>query len=107
MITEIPEGFNWLTILADLGNGAWMSEDKMGELQDMAQRWPTCACGQLCRQLPRMEDGCPKDSKLRGLGGSFADKVNRRQWCKALDIFQQIEARTTELLEEQGVIIPS
>lgn len=61
--------------------------------------WPTCACGELCKRLPRYEeDGVPMDITLAELGIVFNVHVKRREWNPAFVIFREIEQRTTELI---------
>lgn len=75
---------------------------QMKRLLAQAGRWPTCACGELCKRLPRDKDKCPKDNRLRTLGQDFCLAVMCRGWPAALVTFREIEARTAELLAEQG-----
>ena len=92
--------FNWITAL----EGAIRTEPSDVEwyrMENLAGTWPTCACGELCRQLPRCTDGSPRDEALYGLGRSFYNNVLGRDWPAALAIFRQIEARTEQLLKEQ------
>jgi hypothetical protein len=65
----------------------------------LVTKWPTCACGQLCRDLPRTSVGMPSDIKLQQMGGIFCSEISVRDWKKALRVFYQIEARTEELLQ--------
>lgn len=107
MKCDLPRGFNWLTVLTELSDGKEITNSRYHQLSSMAGGWPTCACGQLCDALPRGQMGEPRDSKLRYWGAQFADQVDQKKWCLALATFQKIEARTTELLIERGVISPS
>lgn len=98
------DNFNWLTALeAAIDLGDRVSDSQHAELSEMANNWPTCACGELCKSLPRHEgsDG-PKDLLLYALGRGFADEVGHRQWLEALKTFHAIEARTAELLAKGG-----
>lgn len=100
--------FNWLTRLEELnekGNGYRPSDQE--DLTTMAQGWPTCACGQLCKLLPKRGDtAVPEDNKLYNLGCRFYNLVCRCDWSSALDIFRQIEARSFKLLQEMGILKP-
>jgi hypothetical protein len=90
--------------------------------------WPTCACGQLCKSLPRGQGNMPEDDVLYELGIQFADvmeeydcaayayhsgivlgltnqevykrKVANAKRKKALAIFNKIEKRTIKLLSK-------
>ena len=94
--------FNWLQAL----EAAIKEEPSFNEcekLEDLANRWPTCACGQLCKKLPRREDSSPEDDKARILGLQFLTAVNDGNWKGALSIFKEIEYRTADLLSRVGV----
>lgn len=100
--------FNWVTELRRLialekrGGKARLSTTKKLDL--LAKGWPTCACGQLCKLLPRFVDRCgtkttaPADAQLRDLGRIFYRKVRFAKWREALNIFLMIEKRSSELL---------
>ncbi len=97
---------NWITTLETAINdqsgyyGYGMSGNV--ELTELSRNWPTCACGELCRALPRAKTAsgsdAPADMPLQFLGQHFYACVNRALYFKALDIFRRIESRTTFLL---------
>ncbi|HEX3818623.1 MAG TPA: hypothetical protein VHW03_10075 [Chthoniobacterales bacterium] len=95
---RFDESFNWLAVLKDLAAGMPISRGQHGELIDLAGNWPTCACGQLCAALPRLQDGCPADDETAWLGVGFFQQVRHARWSEALRTFHRIEARTEELL---------
>lgn len=84
------------------------------DLYSAAADWEICACGNLCKSLPREPNGQPKDKKLAYLGSSFSCHVEdmlsaydsnepksyelHRQ--EALDIHNKIELRAIEVLKE-------
>lgn len=104
---EIPEGFNWLTELTKLSHDdGEISRWEHNELIRMAGNWPTCACGQLCALLPRDHQRAPLDHSLRLWGVKFAEYVQAKKWCLALQTFEKIEDRTKVLLEKE-MISPS
>lgn len=89
--------WNWLTFL----NRAVKKEPSLREsfyVRPLAAKWPTCACGQLCKKLNRLEDGTPPDFILRDKGIEFYDYICDANWTEALNTFHAIEARTAELL---------
>lgn len=92
---------NWITELEECIRDYPVTLDKACKLSAAASHWPTCACGQLCKNLPREVDGAPLDARLRRLGFLFMDAVESEIWKDALDVFHQIEARTAELLKQQ------
>lgn len=98
----LPDGFDWFKVLAkakeDSGS---VSREMWSDLMIYAQGWPTCACGQLCAELPRNDEGCPLDSILRDLGLLFNEQIRSRTWCWAFETLERIECRTNILLQEQ------
>ena len=42
------------------------------KLQDTAAEWEFCACGNLCKLIPRKEGGAPKDKILMKAGVKFS-----------------------------------
>lgn len=96
-----PPDFNWLAILKDLVAGAPIKDYEHQKLVALAFEWPTCACGQLCKALPRTPSGAPVDGVLKNLGAFFAAAIEDGRWEAALGFFYQIEARTDRLLKLQ------
>jgi len=96
---QMAPDFNWIAILKDLRAGAPINSIQLGVLKHLAANWPTCACGQLCSNLPRHETGSPKDTALLHLGRYFFEQILEQNWSEALRAFYMIEARTTALLE--------
>jgi len=102
MKSDMPRGFNWLTVLTKLSENGKISGDRHSQLCTLAGSWPTCACGQLCEALPRDHLGRPKDFRLAQWGTKFAEYVDESKWCLALETFKKIEHRTAGLLEEMN-----
>lgn len=99
---EIPSGFNWIAVLKDLAAGAQCSWRDSAKLEALAGSWPTCACGQLCQNLPRKSyGGPPEDPVLFVEGVDFSNRISAQNWRGALETFYLIEARTMELLKEK------
>lgn len=98
MTINFDETFDWFDVLERLTNGERANGAQRCKLEAMASSWPTCACGQLCKNLPRTEDKVPIDIELGVLGGRFASLVRDLQWKEALKCFNQIEARSSKLL---------
>lgn len=94
---ETTKEFNWIEEL-EACIKLEPSYEKYRKLSQKASSWPTCACGQLCKELPRYDDNCPKDRALRTLGIKFYDFIESGNWTEALETFHKIEKRTTELL---------
>lgn len=75
----------------------------------MANNWVTCACGQLCKDLPRDLSGEPEDPLLKELGIEFMQCINRIEdeieplsnKDRAIELLTEIEKTTTKLLQEQ------
>lgn len=100
--------FDWFAFLKqDMES---ISEDSFDEANALADNWVTCACGQLCKVLPRGSGNCPTDEKLYELGMDFAHAIDDLRHTgldedrlKALEILNKIEARTTLLLERMKI----
>lgn len=63
-----------------------------------ASNWPTCACGQLCKHIPRGVNSSPLDFKLEYLGREFYQYIEAKNYKRALNIMHDIEARVREIL---------
>lgn len=99
VVESRTEEFNWLTMLRALVAGKLQANtDLHRNLKRLAADWPTCACGQLCKNLPKTEGSIPEDWQLRVWGGDFAAYVSIGQWRDALKCFEKIEARASSLL---------
>lgn len=91
---------NWLTTLITLVKNPKITEREHDRLIRLARGWPTCACGQLCRKLPRFSNGAPHDDILLIRGNDFLGDIENANWPAALATFRAIEARTAQLLKE-------
>ena len=91
--------FNWYTEL-NKATKSEPSEETYLYLIKRAGSWVTCACGELCKALPRKPNGQPKDHKLFKAGCLFAVCIDDKNWRKALVVLNKIEARTSQLLKE-------
>lgn len=102
--------FNWLEWL-DASIAKLPSSGDLEEKSELANGWPTCACGNLCDVLLRDHNGAPRDVKLRELGVVFVDLIESAytqrdfsDWDVENDLkaarttFLEIEARAAELL---------
>ena len=58
----------------------------------------TCACGNLCAVLPRLEDGTPKDEQLEKLGHDFHTAIGDEDALQARAILAAIKRRSAHLL---------
>ena len=63
--------FDWNAFLAR----DEFDEDSLNEANQLADRWITCACGNLCDALPRRDDGEPLDADLADLGWEFHSTI--------------------------------
>lgn len=73
----------------------------------LASQWATCACGQLCKMLPQLQQGGPSDRELRTLGFNFIHQIDTGRFLVALETMTQIECRTALLLAESRYSCPS
>lgn len=69
-------------------------------LKELAKSWVTCACGHQCAIIPRQENGVPIDSELAELGSDFYEAISLRNTTQAIRILQQIEKRSTFLIQQ-------
>jgi len=102
--------YDWPQAIDDLENRCYDAE-QCEEIMDAAEDWVTCACGNLCKDIPRDEDGAPIDKKLWNLGCDFSvaicnlasDGVRNKsiEAARARQILQDIETRAAELLNER------
>ncbi len=103
LILTTSEEFDWLKMLRSIIAGkVTVGPYLSAELRQLAMDWPTCACGQLCKVLPRLEGGAPEDYRLADWGSEFAGAISGHQWQRALELFEKIEKRTTLLLNESS-----
>ena len=81
----------------------------------MAASWVTCAVGNQCARIPRLETGCPVDNTLDMLGTEFYDVIMHWYWetdeadrdahdhrSRALDLLVRIEQRSAYLIQKEG-----
>lgn len=94
-----PE-FNWYTEL-DKAINEEPTEEKYLYLFKRSGDWVTCACGELCKALPKDRNGQPEDLQLYKMGVDFTNCILAKHWHQALGTLNQIEARTAKLLNEQ------
>lgn len=87
-------------------------EEHLSKASRLAYGWVTCACGHLCRALPRDDDSMPLDSELQKYGSDFSSVISLLEEAyptgdakrlnylrdRALGTLHEIEARTTLLL---------
>jgi hypothetical protein len=94
--------FNWFDVLqARVENKQDSnSEHSYQALVRKAGSWTTCACGNQCAIIPRYNDGSPMDSKLGKLGMDFYHRIVDAEYSEAINILEQIEVRSSELIEE-------
>lgn len=107
------ENFNWFLFLDQPVED--ISLYALTKAEMLASNWVTCACGQLCKALPRGTHNStdePKDPELSKLGYKFYNAIEAAKYCKktgssdslrlrldnAKKILIQIEQRTNQLL---------
>ena len=101
--------FDWFAFLEQ--DISVIPEYILKEASDLADNWVTCACGQLCRNLPRGLGKKPKDKKLSDLGMQFSRilyeinlEPSNEARKEAIEILKAIETRTTTLLKKLQII---
>lgn len=70
--------------------------------RDAAGNWPLCACGSLCRNIPRNHDNSPIDGTLLIHGGRFFSAVYTERFILAEEAMERIETRAAEILTVSG-----
>lgn len=119
---SLSEGRNdkkeWAVVLYNLTYEN-ANEIELTILEEAAGNWKICACGNLCRYIPRTLIYKPEDEKLRLLGMSFFQSISSlksyhlvekkiaflEELKNAREIHQNIEARAVVVLQELGYII--
>jgi hypothetical protein len=91
------EFFNWNKALDNPPESGSITHENMCK---MAESWVTCACGNICTELPRLSNGAPQDDILRGLGGMFTSAVKLCNWDCARTLLDEIESRASEVLAD-------
>jgi hypothetical protein len=100
--------FDWFAFLKqDMES---VDVDYFNKANSLADNWVTCACGQLCKVLPKGNGNSPVDNELYDLGMDFAHEIDNLRYTrqnedrlKALETLNKIEARTTLLLEQMKI----
>lgn len=77
-----------------------ITKDRWKELATRSSSWITCACGNLCDDIPRCYTGEPKDAQLSGLGMLFHREIRLRKKHKALKTLLAIEQVSDRILKE-------
>jgi hypothetical protein len=100
------EPFNWGEFLNKKEFTKW----ELLNAYDLSVTWVTCACGNQCREIPRGDNGAPKDFKLWQLGDLFATAIGDMHRAKkdknvlevsrqsAVKILSDIEARSLQII---------
>lgn len=98
--TKGAEPFDWNKALKGLRTG--IRAQNQTELSIRAKSWVTCACGNLCAEIPRwkFEKGRPVDERLADLGADFACHVAACKWSEARQTLAEIEKRSGEILAD-------
>lgn len=95
---EVP--FDWYSFL----ERAYITEPEWENAEELSKSWVTCACGNLCQEIPRYEHssqkGMPIDDELRYLGNKFHRCILHRYIDDAKSMLQRIEVRSSEILKE-------
>ncbi len=88
--------FDWRAFLKQ----PFISVGEWEDAEALAGNWVTCACGNQCDIIPRQfPTGAPIDSQLAILGIKFQDAIKAGHSNHALQILDQIEARSIYLIQ--------
>lgn len=77
----------WKKIIADARKRKYFT----GTERRRASLWPSCACGQLDKRIPRLSGAAPIDNRLYKLGISFSMAVDTND-------FRMAESSSSKLL---------
>jgi|SRR5690606_7368950 len=72
-VTKKKTKINWWEVI-ELSPEEFLEKDNI--YIDAANNWVTCACGNLCDVIPRLDDGEPIDDELSDLGVTFANLIS-------------------------------
>lgn len=105
--------FDWFAFLEQDASQYGLTD--LLHAMSISVNWTTCACGHLCKSLPRDRHGEPRDIILSDLGIKFHQAIEAMRFChsssvlhlnarrkEALEILKDIERRTSYLLEQQA-----
>lgn len=104
MKVDFGPKFDWYDVLDRLIAGEKPTESDRAAIQQRAGPWTTCACGQMCKLIPRDSAKTPLDQTLKNLGGSFAQLMAAGKYREARNVLDQIERRTSKILQDMGVL---
>lgn len=113
--TQQNETFDWNLFLQQ----KTINEQQHNDACKRAMSWVTCACGQQCHIIPRLEKGdmiknefgiktevqqhligCPVDDELQRLGSQFYTYIYNCMYKNAKQVLRLIEIRSNELITE-------
>ena len=78
--------YDWPQIIDDLEADAYTAYGKR-DVRIAACNWVTCACGNLCDEIPRGTDGVPRDGYLADAGVDFCVAI--RDLCDAQTVHER------------------
>ena len=90
------EIFNW----DDFLNKDDITQLEWEKASVMAAKWPTCAVGDQCKDIPRNVHGMPKSKTMQNLGVSFYRSIIDQEINKAKFYMQQIEIRSSQIIND-------
>lgn len=107
--------FDWNKWLdAAIADPESVTQKEHERVRGLSFHWVTCACGNQCAIIPRIEHpivldpseehagpGMPEDTVLANLGGDFHANITTREWSEAKQILRDIEIRADLLIKEE------
>ena len=72
-VTKKKTEINWYEVIK-LSPEEFLEKDNI--YIDAADNWITCACGNLCDVIPRLDNGEPIDDELADLGVTFSNLIS-------------------------------
>lgn len=93
--------FDWNAFLDKAIKGK-TTEKENWKATKLAMNWVTCACGNQCDVIDRLDDGCPKDDDLEHLGHTFFHDIEDENWKEAKQTLKEIEKRSAFLINQKA-----
>lgn len=99
------EPFDWNSALDNaIKHGTSQRAIDRDIMLEASAKWVTCACGNQCASIPRVESGTlkgmPLDELLSHLGGVFYDYIAEENYVEAKQVLRDIEQRSIEIINE-------
>ena len=97
---SVSQGFEYFDWNKFLDKTSWKKSEHIHAII-LSRSWVTCACGNLCKSIPRYwYNKSPKDDVLQALGTRFHYALLQKDREAAKAALKNIEHRSSEILAE-------